>query len=136
MAKSHDGPAYGLKRALPLSVDEADRRIREELMKEGFGILTEIDVEKTLKKKTGADFRPYRILGACNPGIAHQALSAEIDIGLLLPCNVVVYESDREGMSEVAVLDPEVQLSVTGREDLLPLARQVREAMGRALNAL
>ncbi len=127
---------YGSKRTLEVSIDEADRRIREELEKEGFGILTEIDVKETLKKKLDEDFRPYRILGACNPPLALQALTEETDIGLLLPCNVVVYEGDDEETSVVAILDPVVQLGVTGSEELEPLAREVRERMERALAAV
>jgi uncharacterized protein (DUF302 family) len=110
--------------------------VREALQAEGFGVLTEIDVQKTLREKIGEDFRPYRILGACNPSLAHQALSADADIGLLLPCNVVVYEAGTPDTSIVAVLDPEVQLSLTGREDLVPLAREVRHRMERVLAAL
>jgi uncharacterized protein (DUF302 family) len=128
--------AYGMKRTIPLPVDEADARVREELQNEGFGVLTEIDVQSTLKAKLDVDFRPYRILGACNPPLAHQALTAETDIGLLLPCNVLVYAGENEGESVVAVLDPEVQLSVTGREDILPLAREVRVRMERVLAAI
>jgi len=128
--------AYGMKKTIPLPVDQADTRVREELQKEGFGILTEIDVQATLKKKLDVDFRPYRILGACNPPLAHQALSAETDIGLLLPCNVVVYAGENENESVVAVLDPEVQLSVTGRDDIRPMAREVRTRMERVLAAL
>lgn len=125
---------YGVKRTLTMDVEEADRRIREELSEEGFGILTEIDVRKTLKEKLDEDFRPYRILGACNPPLALQALEAETDVGLLLPCNVIVYEGDDEGTSVVAVIDPVVQLGVAGRNDLEPLAREVRERMERALS--
>lgn len=128
--------AYGLKKTVALAVDEADARVREELKKEGFGVLTEIDVKSTLKEKLDVDFRPYRILGACNPPLAHQALSAETDIGVLLPCNVVVYEGSHEGESVVVALDPEVQLSVTGRDDIAPLAREVRARMERVLSAL
>lgn len=128
--------AYGMKRTIPLPVDEADARVREELQNEGFGVLTEIDVQSTLKAKLDVDFRPYRILGACNPPLAHQALTAETDIGLLLPCNVLVYAGENEGESVVAVLDPEIQLSVTGREDILPLAREVRARMERVLAAI
>lgn len=124
---------YGAKRTVNLSVDEADRRLREALEEEGFGILTEIDVEGTLRKKLDVDFRPYRILGACNPPLAREALEAEIDIGLLLPCNAVVYRGDEEDTAVIAVLDPEVQLGVTGRDDLEPLAKEVRERMERAL---
>ncbi len=129
-------PAYGFKKTVSLSVEEADRRVREELQKEGFGILTEIDVKATLKKKLDVDFKPYRILGACNPTLAHKALTAEEDIGLLLPCNVVVYEGDSEGQSVVAVINPEVQLGITGRDDIGPLADEVGERMKRALDAL
>lgn len=129
-------PIYGFRKAVPLPVDEADARVREELQKEGFGILTEIDVKATLKKKLDVDFKPYRILGACNPGLAHQALSAEEDIGLLLPCNVVVYEGKVEGTSVVAVINPQIQLGVTGRDDIMPLANEVESRLKRVLDAL
>ena len=125
-----------LKKTVSLSPDEADARIRETLADEGFGILTEIDVQATLRKKLDVETRPYRILGACNPPLAHQALDTETDIGLLLPCNVVVYEADGGEGSVVAVLDPVEQLGVAGRVDLEPLARDVRERMSRALEAL
>jgi uncharacterized protein (DUF302 family) len=128
--------AYGFRRTLDLPIDEAEARVRETLGAEGFGILTEIDLSGTLKEKIGADVRPYRILGACNPPIAHRAVSEEIDIGLLLPCNVVVYAGDTEGTSVVAMLDPVVQLGVTGRDDIRPLADDVRGRMRRALEAV
>jgi uncharacterized protein (DUF302 family) len=127
---------YGFKKTLPLSMEDADRRVREELQKEGFGILTEIDVKATLKKKLDVDFRPYKILGACNPALAHQALSVETDVGLLLPCNVIVYAGGEEGTSVVGVLDPKVQLGVTGRTDIDDLADDVRSRMRRVLEAL
>lgn len=127
---------YGFKKSVALPVDEADRRLREELLKEGFGILTEIDVKATLKAKLDVDFRPYRILGACNPPLAHQALTAETDIGLLLPCNVIVYEGESEGTSVVGVLDPKVQLGISGRDDIHHLAEDVRSRMERVLAAL
>jgi len=129
-------PLYGFKKTLSLSVEEADARVREELQKEGFGILTEIDVKATLKKKLDVDFKPYKILGACNPPLAHQALVAEEDIGLLLPCNVIVYEGEAQGTSVVSVIDPRVQLGVTGREDITPLAAEVGDRMKRVLDAL
>jgi uncharacterized protein (DUF302 family) len=128
--------AYGFKKTLKASVDATDARVREELKKEGFGILTEIDVKSTLKQKLGVDFRPYRILGACNPPLAHRAMTEEIDIGLLLPCNVIVYAGDEEGTAVVAILDPVKQLGVSGRADLGPLAEEVRARMKRALDAL
>jgi uncharacterized protein (DUF302 family) len=128
--------AYGFKKTLSASVDEADARVREELKKEGFGVLTEIDVKSTLKQKLDVDFRPYRILGACNPPLAHRALTEDTDIGLLLPCNVVVYAGDEAGTSVVAILDPVQQLAVSGRSDLGPLAEEVRARMKRVLDAL
>ena len=127
---------YGFKKTLPFSLEEADRRVREELGKEGFGILTEIDVKATLKEKLDVDFRPYKILGACNPTVAHRALSAETDVGLLLPCNVIVYRGGEEGSSVVGILDPRVQLGLTGREDVAHLAEEVRSRLVRVLEAL
>jgi uncharacterized protein (DUF302 family) len=127
---------YGIKKTVALPVEAADERLREELKKEGFGILTEIDVRATLKEKLDVDFRPYKILGACNPPLAHQALSSETDIGLLLPCNVIVYEGDQEGTSVVGVLDPKVQLGITGRTDIDHLAAEVRTRMERVLASL
>ena len=132
----NSNPRYGFKKTLSLSVEEADARVREELQKEGFGILTEIDVKATLKKKLDVDFKPYRILGACNPPLAHQALVAEEDIGLLLPCNVIVYEGEAQGTSVVSVINPQVQLGITGREDITPLAAEVGDRMKRVLDAL
>ena len=127
---------YGLKKTVALPIDHADARVRELLQEEGFGVLTEIDVSATLKKKIDVDFRPYRILGACNPTLAHEALSRETDIGLLLPCNLVVYQGSNPEESVVGVLDPEVQLSVTGRDDISPMAKEVRSRMERVLAAL
>ena len=128
--------SYGFKKTVALSVEAADLRLRDQLKKEGFGILTEIDVKATLKEKMDVDFRPYMILGACNPPLAHQALSSETDIGLLLPCNVIVYEGDEEGTAVVGVLDPKVQLGITGRTDIDHLANEVRARMERVLDAI
>jgi len=127
---------YGLKAEVALPYERAVERAREELGKEGFGVLTEIDVQATLKKKLDVEFRPYVILGACNPPLAHQALSAERDIGLLLPCNVIVYAADAPGTSVVAALDPVAQLSLAGRDDLLPLAQDVRARMERVVQGV
>jgi uncharacterized protein (DUF302 family) len=124
---------YGMSVEVPLPYDRAVERTREALATEGFGVLTEIDVKATLKKKLDVDFRPYIILGACNPPLAHQALSAETDIGLLLPCNVVVYAADAEGKSVVATLDPVKQLELTGNRGIEPLAQDVRQRMRRVL---
>lgn len=128
--------SYGLKKTLNMSMDDAEARVREALMSEGFGVLTEIDVKATLKAKIDVDFRPYKILGACNPALAHQALTEELDIGLLLPCNVVVYAGTDEGTSVVSILDPAQQLAVSGRDDIKPLADEVLARMERVLAAL
>jgi uncharacterized protein (DUF302 family) len=122
---------YALVRVVDLPYEEADRRVREELQQEGFGVLTEIDVRATLKQKLDVDFPPYVILGACNPPLAHRALTEEPDIGLLLPCNVVVRTAG--GRTVVEALDPVTQLEVTGNPDLVPLAQEVRARMERVL---
>jgi Uncharacterized conserved protein len=119
-----------------LPYEQAVERTREALASEGFGVLTEIDVRATFKKKLDADFRPYVILGACNPPLAYQALTAERDIGLLLPCNVVVYAADEPGKSVVAVLDPVKALSLTGNDTIQPLASEVRSRLERVLASL
>lgn len=127
---------YALKRTLQISFEEADRKVRAALQDEGFGVLTEIDVRATFKEKLDVDHRPYRILGACNPPLAHQALSADIDVGLLLPCNVVVYEGEEEGTSVVAAMDPEALLRVADSPVLDELAAEVTARLERALAAL
>ena len=124
---------YGFTAAVAVPYETAVQLTREALAASGFGVLTEIDVRATLKKKLDADFRPYVILGACNPPLAHRALQNELPIGLLLPCNVVVYAGEAPGTSVVAVLDPVVQLGVTGRADLEPLAKEVRKLLQQAL---
>ncbi len=138
MASTSTSPKirYGLKVEVALPYERAVERTREELGKEGFGVLTEIDVKGTLKKKLDVEFRPYVILGACNPPLSYQALSAERDIGLLLPCNVVVYAADAPGKSVVAILDPVEQLKLTGRKDIRPLAEDVRARMERVLKGV
>jgi len=127
---------YGFSTAVPLPYEEAVERTRAELAKEGFGVLTEIDVRATLRKKLDVDFRPYVILGACNPPYAYQALQAERDIGLLLPCNVVVYAGDEPGTSVVAAMDPEAALKLTGNAAIEALASEVRVRLERALAAV
>jgi uncharacterized protein (DUF302 family) len=108
--------------------------VREALKVQGFGVLTEIDVRKVMKEKTGADFRPYVILGACNPQFAHQALAAEPEIGLLLPCNLIVYEED--GGSVVSAMDPvKVLTALIDRPGMAEIARQVRDRLEAALRA-
>lgn len=127
---------YGLSTTVPLPYDQALTRTREALASEGFGVLTEIDVAATLRKKLNVDFRPYVILGACNPALAHRALQAELDIGLLLPCNVVVYASDDRSSSVVAALDPVEALSLSGSEAVRPIAEEVRGRLQRVLAEL
>lgn len=127
---------YGLRTTLALPYEAALRRTREELAKEGFGVLTEIDVAATLQQKLSVDFRPYTILGACNPPLAHQALTAELDVGLLLPCNVVVYAADEPGKSVVAVLDPVEALALTANERVRPIAAEARARLERVLTGL
>lgn len=128
--------SYGFKKVVPGSVEAVEVRVRDALQSEGFGVLTEIDVAATFRAKLDVDFRPYRILGACNPQLAHQALSEEIDIGLLLPCNVVVYQGTHEGETVVSVLDPEKQLAVAGRPDMAAMATEIRDRMKRVIEAL
>jgi uncharacterized protein (DUF302 family) len=125
---------YGFGKTVALSFDAALARVTEELAKEGFGVLTEIDVSATMKKKLGKDMPPYRILGACNPPFAAQALDVEPSIGLLMPCNVVVRE-DAKGV-HVELLDPIALFEMTARPDVAPLAREVRARLDRVLAAV
>ncbi len=125
---------YGLSVRLELPYEEAMERVTAALKDEGFGVLTEIDVKATLKKKIDAEFRRYVILGACNPRLAHRALGEELEIGMLLPCNVVVYE-DGEG-SMVAAADPKAMMEFTGNPALEGVAAEARERIERALSSL
>ncbi len=126
---------YGFGKAVALRFDAALDKVAQELAKEGFGILTEIDVAATFKKKLGKDVPPYRILGACNPPFAAQALDAEPSIGLLMPCNVVVRE-DSAGTVQVEFLDPRPLFELTGRREVEPLATEVRARLRRVMQAL
>jgi len=125
---------YSLRVETDLPLDRAEAAVRAALAEEGFGVLTEIDVAATLHEKLGVDRPAYRILGACNPSLAHQALDREPDIGVLLPCNVIVYEAG--GRTVVAAFDPDVMSSVTGNDDLRPLADDARSRLQRALGAI
>ena len=115
---------YTLSATTELPFAEAVERVREELKVDGFGVLCEIDVRATMKEKLGVDGEPYTILGACNPPLAHRALEAEPDVGVLLPCNVVVYV--RDGETHVSAVDAERMLSIVGNEELAPIAADVR----------
>lgn len=134
-ARTAEQTRYGIGKSVPLAYEQAVERTRAALQQEGFGVLTEIDVQATLKKKLDVDFKKYVILGACNPPLAWKGFQAEPDIGLLLPCNVIVYEEDA-ARSRVAVLDPLAQLGITGRKDIKPLANEARQRLERALSAL
>lgn len=122
---------YGISKRVNLSYDEALRKVTEELQKEGFGVLTTIDVKETLKKKLNVDFKRYVILGACNPPFAHQALTAEEEVGLLLPCNVIVVEQPNGTM--VAAFDPLTIATISGNPKLTEIATQVRERLQRVI---
>lgn len=126
---------YGFTIKVTGSFDDAVTRVTEELLKEGFGVLTEIDVKATLKKKLDLDKRPYKILGACNPVLANQALDAEPDIGLLLPCNVIVRE-DEEGAIVVGFMDPAAVLTLVERDGVKELAAEVRSRLERVRDAM
>ncbi|MCO5177256.1 MAG: DUF302 domain-containing protein [Thermomicrobiales bacterium] len=127
--------SYGLGVTVELSYEEAIERTKQALAEEGFGVLTEIDIRATLKSKIGADVEPYIILGACNPGLAHQALTAEQEIGLLLPCNVVVRAID-EGRAAVSAMDPQAALGLVDNADVASVATEARERLQRALLSL
>lgn len=125
---------YGFGATLDISYDEAITRIKEALKAEGFGVLTEIDVRQTLHDKIGEEMEPYIILGACNPKLAHRALTEEREIGMLLPCNVVV-RSQQDG-TRVEIADPQAMLGISTSHALKPVAAEARERLQRALDAL
>ena len=126
---------YGFGKTVNLAFDTALQRVTEGLQREGFGVLTEIDVQATLKKKLNADMPPYRILGACNPSLAHRALTAEPQVGLLLPCNVVVRE-DSAGKVHVEFMDPNAVLELVSKSEITQLAGEVRQRLERVMAAL
>jgi uncharacterized protein (DUF302 family) len=126
---------YYFNKTLDLPFENAITRVTEELKKEGFGVLTEIDIQATLKKKLDVDFRPYRILGACNPPFAHKSLQAEPNIGLFLPCNVIVQDAGN-GKTEVAAIDPLVAMSRVDNPALEPVAKEVQAKLQRVIDNL
>ncbi len=125
---------YGFSKTVDLSFEETINKVTEELKKEGFGILTTIDVKDTLKSKIDVDFKKYTILGACNPPFAHKALLAEEEIGLLLPCNVIVYE--KEDKSAVSFFNPALMSKVVENEVLNPIADEVKEKLQRVFDSI
>lgn len=126
---------YGFGTTVPMDFEHAIDVVTDALKKEGFGVLTDIDVQATLKQKLGEDMPPYRILGACNPPLAHRALTAEPSVGLLLPCNVVVRQDDN-GTVRVEVMDPKAVLALTDNAAVHDLAQEVRRRLERVLVAM
>lgn len=127
--------SYYFSKTLPVGFDDAVRRTTEVLKKEGFGIITEIDVKQTLKEKIGVDFRNYRILGACNPKLAHEALQLEDKIGTMLPCNVVVQEIG-SNQTEIAAIDPVASMQAIDNPRLMKAARGVQALLRAVIEAL
>jgi uncharacterized protein (DUF302 family) len=127
--------SYGFGVTLDVPYEVAIERAKAALKEEGFGVLTEIDVKATLKQKIDAEFEPYIILGACNPQLAYRALQAEHEIGMLLPCNVIVHD-EGNGRSRVSVMDPAAAMGVVDNEALQPVAAEARERLQRAMNSL
>lgn len=125
---------YGFSKTTDYLFEEAIQKVTDELKKEGFGVLTTIDVKETLKNKLNVDFKKYTILGACNPQLAHQALLTEEELGLLLPCNVIVYEKD--GKSVVSVFDPMVMSSIIDNPNMKSIAEEVKKKLERVLDAV
>lgn len=125
----------GMTVALRAGFEQVIERVTAALQAEGFGILTQIDVQETLRKKLNVDFRPYRILGACNPALAHRALQAAPEVGLLLPCNVTVAAADG-GLTEVSIVDPLGMMAIIDHPDLRAVAVEARERLARVVSAL
>jgi len=125
----------GMTVQLKADFEAAQARVLDALKAEGFGVLTQIDVKETMKQKLDVDFRPYRILGACNPHLAHRALSAVPQVGLLLPCNVTLSQPE-EGTVEVSIIDPLMMMSVIEHEELKAVADEARERLARVVRAL
>ncbi|HSW55057.1 MAG TPA: DUF302 domain-containing protein [Ignavibacteriaceae bacterium] len=125
---------YGFSKTVDMSYEQTIEKVTAELKKEGFGVLTSIDVKETLKQKINVDFKKYAILGACNPPIAHKALEEEEEIGLLLPCNVIVYEKD--GKTRVSIFDPMVMTWIMENDNMKPIATEVQEKLQRVLKAI
>jgi len=130
-----DETNYGFSIEIPVDFDTALQLTVEGLKEQGFGVLTEIDVKETLKKKLDVDFRNYRILGACNPPLAHRALQAETEIGLLLPCNVIVYEA-ANGKTRVSAINPVAAMSMVDSQEVEPIADEVRQRLQIVLSKL
>jgi uncharacterized protein (DUF302 family) len=135
MQTTTDASTIGFGLDLPLAYEKAKEAVTAALKEQGFGVLTEIDVRATLKQKLDLEFRPYTILGACNPPLAHRALNADLLIGLMLPCNVIVYEME-PGQSRVEFLDPVTVLGVVENENLRPIAEEAKQRLQQAAQSL
>jgi uncharacterized protein (DUF302 family) len=136
MLMMEDDMSYGIRKTVGLDYDQAVQKTREALQREGFGVLSEIDMREKLKEKLNVDYHRYVILGACNPPLAYKALQAEPEIGLLLPCNVIVYEAGA-GQSVVAAMDPDAMVTVVGDNPVIAeVARDARERLERAIAAI
>jgi uncharacterized protein (DUF302 family) len=127
--------SFGIRKTIERGFDAVLAQVPEALKAEGFGVLTEIDVQETLRKKLDVSFRRYRILGACNPPFAHRALQHSLEIGLLLPCNVIVYETD-DGRTVVSAVDPMQTLAAQGDASIRPLAAEVQQKLQRVIDSL
>ena len=125
---------YGFSKTVDLPYEQTIEKVTAELKKEGFGVLTFVDVKETLKQKINVDFKKYAILGACNPPIAHRALQEEEELGLLLPCNVIVYEKDNK--TRVSIFDPMVMTWIMENDQMKPIATEVQEKLQRVLKAI
>ena len=135
-AQAKESTSYGFGKKVSLPYAQAVEETRAALKEQGFGILTEIDIKQTLKEKRGIDFRPYIILGACNPPLAEQALGLELEVGLLLPCNVIIYADEGGGGSVVKAMDPEAALGIVGNAELAKVALEAKSRLQKALDAL
>ena len=125
---------YGFSKTVDMPYEQTIEKVATELKKEGFGVLTSIDVKETLKQKIDVDFKKYVILGACNPPIAHKALQEEEELGLLLPCNVIVYEKDNK--TRISIFDPMVMTWIIENDNIKPIATEVQERLQRVLKAI
>ena len=125
---------YGFSKKVDLSYEDSVVKVTEELKKEGFGVLTQIDIKDTLKNKIDVDFKKYTILGACNPALAYKALQTEEEIGLLLPCNVIVYEKDEKSI--VSIFDPGLMTKMVSNENINPIADEVKEKLLRVFKGV
>lgn len=125
---------YGFSKTVNLTYEKAVEKVTEELKKEGFGVLTSIDIKETFEKKLNVDFPRYVILGVCNPAFAHKALLTDAQIGLLLPCNIIVYE--KEGKTHVSVFDPMIMTKIIESEEIRPIAEEVKKKLERVFQAV